>query len=689
MLIKSNHTQNGHILVEVLLAMSLFVVIATAVLGGFISVRDGKVTQKQTLVAKGYLDLAVEALRSVREKGWDFITPACSTTCYPNLNGSSWELLAGIGPAVDGFRTRIVVSDVKRDSSVPSGNVSLSGGVDLASKKATITVSWGLLPTQSVSTTVFLTRREPNANFEHNLCGDFDDGTIAGTFVQYESEKECKDGDETKNGEIVLASGGYGNWCNPTGPSITQVDLHRQGVPTAVWAFRTEEDGEVFNEVFAGTGGNASGKPFTNTKITGNGDGIEDESLGDYNSGGVKANAVFGDMDYAYIATDKQDKAMIILKLDKYKSTTPPPPIYDDPVGKFNSGDSKDANSVYVVGNTAYITTDKLYIINVTNKSSPSKISSFNLDGTGTKVVVVDNIAYVGVAGSSTKLQLINVSTPTSPVSLGKLVDNSLAGVRDVYVKSDGSRAYIVTDLSSSKPEFFIVNTSNKTNPVLISGGSYEAGIDAKGVAVVASNTIAIVVGTGGSDTHPEYQAVDISNESAVKLCTKGGTGKMRVSSGIHAISTVYQEDDGHAYSYIVTGDTNAELKIVEGGTGGMGGGGGYSGYYESEPITPFTKDVQFNRFDADVELNGGEIRLWTASYKPESGSCSLAGSYPYVGPDGTDGTYFGSIGTIPFSSSVANYNNPAKCFRYKIQLISSTPNTSPVFNWIKVNYSP
>jgi hypothetical protein len=669
--------------------MSLFVVIATAVLGGFISVRDGKVAQKQTLIAKGYLDQAVEALRSVREKGWEFIISDCSTSCYPNLSGSSWELLAGTGPAVDGFRTRIVVSDVKRDVSVPSGDVSVSGGLDLASKKATLTVFWGALPRQSIFTTVFLTRREPNANFEHNLCGDFDDGATAGTFVQYEDEQECKDGDEAKDGEIVLAPGGYGNWCNPTGPSVTTVDLNRQGVPTTVWAFRAEKDGTKFNEVFAGTGGNASGTPFTNTKIKGNSPPAASR-LGDYQMNPKqKANSVFGTADYAYVATDKQSTAMMILDLHQF-TDSPTNSLYKR-VGAFDSSDSNNANSVYVVGDTAYLTTTKLYIVDVTTKSSPSKISSFPLDGVGTKVVVLDGTAYVGISGSSTKLELIDVNPAHAgtPKLLGRVVDSNLASVRDVYVRSDGKRAYIVTDLSASKPEFFIVDTHVPESPILLESGAFETSINAKGVVVVASDTIAIVVGTNGSDTHPEYQVLDISTESEVKYCTKGGTGKMRVPSGAHAISTVYQEDDGHAYSYIVTGDTNAELKIVEGGTGGMGGGGGYSGYYESEPITPFTKDVEFNRFDTSADPQGGEVRLWVAAYEPEVGSCSLSGTYPYVGPDGTAGTFFGSAGSVPFSSGVAGYVNPAKCFRYKLQLISGTPGTSPVFDWIKVNYSP
>lgn len=702
----STKTRNdGHILVEVLLAIAIFTLIASAILGGFVSVRDGRVSQKQALLARGYLDQAVEAVRSVHEQGWDRVS--VNGTYYPRLgaDGATWELAVPTSPQgelIDGFRRKIVISDVYRDIAPGSPNfggvVATGGGLDPASKKVTVTVSWGALPSQSVSVSYLLARYENNNAFEKTTCGDFDGGVTSGTFVQYESGKECKSGDEAKDGEIVLAPGGYGNWCNPVGPSTTTVNLSRQGVPTAVWAFRTEKSGVKFNEVFAGTGENASGNPFTNTRIDGNTPNIKATALGDYRTS-EKANSVFGDRNYAYIATDDKNLSMMILDLNQY--TDPPTNSLYKRVGVFGSGEQKSHNSVYVVNDVlvagakkdlAYLTTDKLYIVDVTNKSAPVRIGSFSLSGAGTRVVVLNNVAYVGIAGSATKLQLIDVSNPSAPSLLGSLVNSSLANVRDVYVRADGNRAYIVTDKSSARPEFFIVDTSNKASPSLVSGGSYEVGINARGVVVVASDTIAIVVGKDGSDTYPEYQVIDISDESAVKICTKGGTGKMRVSTGINAISTVYQEDDGHVYSYIVTGDASAELKIIEGGTGGMGGGGGYSGMYESEPIQPFSASVQFNRFKASVDLQGGEVRLWVAAYEPETpGSCILSRTYPYVGPDGTDGTYFdGKVsGTIPFASHVAGYQNPARCIRYKLQLISGGPSVSPVFKDIIINYSP
>lgn len=670
----------GTILVEVLLAVAIFGIMATTIMGGFVSARDGKVTQKQTLLAKGYMDQAVEALRSIREQGWASIS---NGTYYPKLTGSTWSLAVPADPAgesIDGFNRKIVISDVYRNTTYGNpgfGNIVNAGGsVDPATKKAAITVLWGSSVAQNISTTVYLTRHEFNNSFIHTKVGDFDGGNLMGTVVE--------GGAPENDGSIKIAPGGYGNWCKPS-ESITTVDLSRQGVPTSVWAFETTDNNG--NRVFAGTGENASGLAFTNTKLTGN-DPIASSYLGGYDSKGSKINGIFGDKDYAYVTTDKSSTALMILDLNQFAN--PPVDKLYKKVGSYSSGDNKDAKSVFVDGDTTYFTTNKLYTLNTSDKTNPTLKKTMTLDGIGVRVRVVNKIAYIGISGSSTKLEIIDYTDPDNPVRKGKLVDSSLADVRDIYVNEAGTRVYMVTAASSSKPEFFIVNTYNKNSPALISGATHETGMDPTAVTLVGYESLAIIVGKNGTDTHPEYQVVTVYDENNIQFCTSnGGTGKLRVPSGIHDISSLVQSD-GHTFSYVVTGDTSAELKIIEGGLGGGGGGSGSMGVFESEFTSPpFSGNVQFNRFDVDATLNGGEVRLWLASYQPQSGSCSYEGTgqtYPYVGPDGTGDTYFTGSGTIPFSSSVTGYSNPAKCLRYKMRLYAGSD--SPEVKSILFNYS-
>jgi len=64
---------------------------------------------------------------------------------------------------------------------------------------------------------------------------------------------------------------------------------------------------------------------------------------------------------------------------------------------------------------------------------------------------------------------------------------------------------------------------------------------------------------------------------------------------------------------------------------------------------------------------------------------------YTYVGPDGTDGTFFEDVdsGAIPFGTSGVSYTNPGECFRYKLYMTAIEPANSPIFRSIDVNYAP
>ena len=68
-----------------------------------------------------------------------------------------------------------------------------------------------------------------------------------------------------------------------------------------------------------------------------------------------------------------------------------------------------------------------------------------------------------------------------------------------------------------------------------------------------------MLVGTKGE----EYQLVDIANEATPSRC-----GGLNIDTGVKGVSSVL-EADGDSYSYIITGDSAAELKVIEGGPGG------------------------------------------------------------------------------------------------------------------------
>lgn len=235
MLTKYNKTYSGHVLVEVLLAMALFSIIITIVLGGFGTVRDGKVNQKQALVAKGYLDQTTEALRSVRERDWALLSE--DGTYHLALNGSVWDVFAG-SEEIDGFTRQIEIESIFRNEEevvVASG-----GHLDPASKKITVTVAWGAEDRNKIESTYFITRNSGNTVSFQTTFAQFDSGQKSGTNVI-----------SNLDGEVVLANNTHARWCSPT-LTAGSIDLP-DGPPVAVAARAHSTDTSIPNDVLVAT----------------------------------------------------------------------------------------------------------------------------------------------------------------------------------------------------------------------------------------------------------------------------------------------------------------------------------------------------------------------------------------------------------------------------------------------------
>ncbi len=234
---KPRWARQGHILVEVLLAAVIFAVIVSSILGGFVSVRGGKVSQKQTLLAKGYLDESVEAIRSIRERegGWDLL--ATSGVYHTVLSGATWSIASG-SEELDGFTRSVIISDVCRhqeSGALVSSCAQPGAVVDPSVKNISITVSWGPLDNQKVETSYLLTRYGGNDVLIHTSKSDFQAGSTSGTNADHDV------------GEVVLANNPHARWCDPTLMEAT-IDLP-DGPPVAVTARSNPTDTSVPNDV--------------------------------------------------------------------------------------------------------------------------------------------------------------------------------------------------------------------------------------------------------------------------------------------------------------------------------------------------------------------------------------------------------------------------------------------------------
>ncbi len=637
----------GQTLIELLITIALAAIIIPALLVGFSVARSGRAQQDQRLQATTYLKEAQEAVRVVGQNGW---TNLANGTYRPEVSGSTWALVSGAETINSNFTRQIVISDVFRDL---VGAIATTGGtLDPSTKKIIISVSWNTPLVSSVSATSYLTRYKNSAYLETTVA-DFNVGTKSGTTIT-----------NTSGGEIILGAGGQGDWCAPN-LSIAALDLPKQGVADAITAIQ--------GRAFVGTGDNSSGVSFANVSISNTNPPVA-TIAGTFD--GYKTNGVFGETDYAYIATDNNHKEVVIIDLRTKDANNK----YSE-IGFFNAPTDKKGDQVWVNGNVGYVVTEKkLYSFNLSSKNGSRPI----LDpdgvtvGDGTRVVVVGNYAYVTIKESSIEVQIVDVSNPSNMVIVGQ-VDLTGKDAKDIFVNSAGTRAYLVTSKQDTQREFFIVDVSTKTGnrPVI---GSYEAnGMEPKALTVVPGNK-AIIVGK----EREQYQVIDISNESAPVRC--GGLTLDLSELKVNGISSVL-ESDNDAFSYIMTAASSAEFKIIEGGPGGQYSS---SGTFISATFDPGIQTA-FNRFIVSLNRpNDTDIKFQLAISSAVNGSCNGA-SFSFVGPDNTSGTFFTTSvtsGIQAFSFPIPTSLNQGRCFKYKVYLSTTDFISSPIFYDIAVNYS-
>lgn len=651
--------KKGQSLVELLIAIGLLSIFLPALITSLASSREGKAQENQRLQAATLLKEANEVVRSIREKGWT--TFAVNGTYHPVISGSIWSLADG-PENINGFTRQTVISDVFRDT---SGNITATGGTnDPSSKKIVNTVSWNTPFTSSVSSISFLTRYLNNAIFFQSTDTDFNSGTNNGTAVT-----------KTADGEVVLGAGGHGNWCNPN-LNITAIDLPKQGVANAIYA--------IEGHAFTGTGENASGVSFANLSISNPPYPTppSGEITGTFD--GYKTNdGVFGESGFAYLATDNNAKEIVIIDLNRKDANGK----YIE-AGYFNAPGNGNGKGVYVSGNVGFmITGDKLYSFDLSSKTGSRprlNTDDITLAGPGSRIIVKDNYIYIAEDSSSKQLQIYNSSADGKSISF--VSELSVAGGGAKSLSVTGSRVYLVTGYSSANPDFFIVNIDDKTNPKMAESTSYynTGGMTPKGITIVPGNK-AIIVGTGGE----EYQVIDTTDEKNPKRC-----GGLNIDSGVNGVSSVL-ESDGDAYSYIITGDSNGEFKMIEGGPGGQfASAGTYESPIMGYPSSSTPSQISLNRFIANIsktDLNN--LKIQVGATDAVNGSCSGV-NLTYVGPDGSTGSFFNPSsnllieGTIP-TGVFGAYKNPGYCYGYKAYLSTTDITSSPVLYDISTNYSP
>lgn len=665
--------RNGQTLIELVIAIGLAAALLPALVSGVAASRLGKAQQIQRFGAVGLLKEAEEAVRAARNNDWSNV--ANNGVFHPTVSGNTW-ILQNNSESINGYQRSITISDVLRNS---SGLISSSGTIlDPSVKKVDTTISWGTPLVSQVTSTLYLTRYINNDFFIDTTVGDF---TKAGSVLTSVQAVSPSGNNSSSDGQVTLSQAGGADWCNPGSP-VTQLDLNGSALARSVVAGN--------DRAYVGTGQNASGKAFYNVSISSTFPPVAaEDGVYDYPQSSSKTNNVFGSGNYAYLATDTNSAEVVILNV-----TTNTPTL----VSVIDTPGSADASSVFVSNNMLFVTTasndqsaSTLLRYDVSNPASPVAKGQIILNGNAKKIYVVGNYVYAAIGSSSNQLQVIDASNATSLSqpsggNQGLLKVNSKDGV-DVFVRSDGLRAYLVTTLSAD-PDFFIIDVSNPATPIKKGTGYNTGTMNPQGLTVIDNR--AIIVGFN----NPRYQVVKVDDDNYVQCAA------VNEPDDIYAVSSLYA--NGHAYSYIVTANAGSEFQIIE---GGLGGAGGYttSGTYQSAtfgyPNTTTPQQIAFNRADVTVNKPAGtDIQFQVAVADAVGGNCSAV-SFTFVGPSGPGSSFStgAASGTdttlnlpIPFpTGGWSGYVNPGKCFQYKAIFTTTDTSRTPLLKDVTINYSP
>ncbi len=193
---------------------------------------------------------------------------------------------------------------------------------------------------------------------------------------------------------------------------------------------------------------------------------------------------------------------------------------------------------------------------NVFDVSQPGHATlAAELSGSGSPVVAGNGIAYLANGTANSGVQIISVSTPTSPQLIAS-ISNTV--IFDGKMQLSGNTLYVAGEnLTTEQPRFIAVNVSNPSSPVVSCTKDFtefSSGLGSLAISVAVNGSKALV-GIHSSSGVVQLNVLDISNLSAPveegSLNNIGYPYDIRMSA------------DGN-YAYVMDVSSNSVLRIVD-----------------------------------------------------------------------------------------------------------------------------
>lgn len=631
-------------IIEILLAMAVFMLIMGSIAFFAIdSIRFSSNAKKrnETLL---YVQESFNAIVQNKYDTWgSIIANSDGNNKHLRFENGKYYIEDGVATLPE-FEFGFSITNAFRDV---NGEIVPSGGVeDFNTKKISFFARWfdyfGEL--NEVNSISYLNNwdtilwKEPDMDL-------FSDGAFSSTKIRVVEGKE----------RVTIDEIFYPDWCRPT-LAINEYDI--PGSATAKAVFATQ------GHAYLGTGGSADGIAFTKLNISGV---VPPVISVEGTFEGYLVNHIFVEGNYAYLSTTNGNKEVVILDV----SSVP----YQE-IGFVNLPGTRQAYSSYVVGDIGYVAQGRqVHTFNLSQKTgSRPVLGSLTIAGffaNVSEIMVRGNYLFASLNWDWYELVIVNVSNPSNLIVTSQTSVNDQQTL-DIYVSEDGNRAYFGTN-SSSQREFFIIDTTSKNGARPIIGTYDTSPMSIRGIAIVEADRRAILVGSGGT----EYQVLDITNESNPVSCGPG----MQVDSGINGIATI-TDINGNAFSYIVTGDTDRDFKIIRGGPGnGTGDGVGYwnNGTYTSSVLDSNASNPNFLSLQWIVDLPAST----SLSLQLRSGSSPNLEGRPWVGPTGDSTSFF----INPLGNYLPQVLSGNRYLQYRAYFTSGDLIHTPSLLEVSINY--
>jgi prepilin-type N-terminal cleavage/methylation domain-containing protein len=458
--------QQGFGLIEIIVAMGLFVIIAATaavtVVGSFSTNRLGNEETEAALLAQE----GVEAARSLRTQDWDtvFLGTDCTSGCGLASGGGSW-VWSGSSSTVGPFTRVVTVSDVNRDG---SGNIAVSGTDDPDTKLVTATVSWDFTPT-----------RQNTVEYQ---------AYITNFFKAINTDLGFLDLSGTGNANDVHVVGDYAYVARSGSPDLSVINIS-----------------DPYNIVLEGTidlPGNpldvhvvgnyaylASANNNQELQVVDISNPSSPSQVGSLGlSGNANAFTIKAVGSTVYVGRDSSGQPELYV----ISVSNPAAPSI---VGTLEVG--ADVNNIAVVGNYVYMATDannaELRVADVSNPAAPSSVGTVNLSGNNNAESVAANASNVVVGRANGNVYTFSLPSATNPTLQGNYDANSF--VNDIALHSDGNTAYLATNDNTG--DYQSIDITNLASPTQVIYADQDGNLN----GIFYDSTTDKVIGVGDSNT--------------------------------------------------------------------------------------------------------------------------------------------------------------------------------------------